>query len=249
MFSLYKYMGICFLLYNLSLFAAAHSNGSSVSTGSPVGSLVRKSSSPMDIAPTVSFPPDSPPQHTVLNLGAVGRAQSNSSIASQLSARYRDQLDKISPITTVDSARLKEEFDHDVGKYLPIVPPTEVATVLLTSSMGAQPSSSDDDSDGSSSSKSDPSYVKKLEDLIEGQERQLRVLTNIGLHNQVHWEHERQQTALNEERSQQERATLEADRNSQRTDKIISYVLTFVSLVAGTVLGLYPVIDKAVNGC
>jgi hypothetical protein len=151
------------------------------------------------------------------------------------------------PIKPIDSARLKADFDNDVETHLPKVQP-QMATAILTSSIGIQHSSSDDDSDGSSS-KSDPSYVKKLEQLIEGQDRQLKVLTNVDMHNRLRWEDERQQRAVDTERWQEERTRLENERNGERRSKLISDGLAIFSMIAGTVLGLYPLIDKAVNGC
>lgn len=228
---LYRYRSICFLLYNFCLFAAAgSSNGSGVtsSNGSPVGSLVRKDSSPIEMVPVVTFP-DSPPQHTILNLSAVGRIQSNSSIASQLSARYKEQLDKIMPTTPVDSVRLKEEFDRDVEIHLPKVTPTEVATVILTSSAGAQHSSSDDDTDGSSS-KSDR-YVKLLEGVIDGQDKQLRVFTNVDVHNRLRWEVERHRRAEEDQRWQEERQRLQADNKRQLMHTVAGYILAAIGLV------------------
>lgn len=264
---LYRYIGVCFLLYTGSLAAAASSNGSGVtssnsstltsSSGSGAhretpgkvsfsGSVILDSPVRPVPSPTASIvmapSPDSPPLHTVLNLAAVGRTQSASSLASQLTDRYKRQLNTLVPLTPTDSDRLNAEFQQDIETYLPKVAATDVAAVLAIMPSGSSSlhtSSSDEETDGSSG-KSSPHYVLALESIVEGLNRQLEVLTKVDTHNRLRLQEERQHRATEQAHWERERQRFELEQVKQRRNNWAAYGLTALGFVTSGVTAALP---------
>lgn len=259
---LYRFVGISFLVYSACMHAAASSNSSAIADssrsssvvlresggkvsfrGTVVRSPVRETSSPVPQVVTVPSP-DSPPPDLKLDLSTVGRIQSCSSLASQLSDRQKRHLDAIVPLTPTDGerlARLKEEFHHDIQTHLPGVAPTDVATVLaiMPSSSGSLHTSSDDEAaDSSSSSKSSQNYIAILESIVEGLNRQLEVLTKVDTHNRLRLQEERQHRATEQANWEQQRLSLEADRDNQKKHTWAGYTLAALGfIVTGVTAG------------